>query len=148
MPNYVNDNIITFNGPASVADQFSNVVTMTGIGSAPPVMAWFFNMNITGAGVWAVTLQFNPDPISGSTFGWQDEARTSITAYNTRTCTTLPQANASILSSRLRCGVVTATGDYSLLIPFTPSPYAYRLRFQITNTLTGTIPKISFSTGV
>ena len=146
MPYYIDNNIITFNGPASVADQFSNIINLTGV-ERPQTMAWFWTMSITGAGVWAVTLQFNPDPYGASTFGWQDEARSSLTVLNTLTCATLSQTNASIDSSKTRGGIVTATGSYNLLFPFQPSPYYYRLRFQITSALTGTIPKISISTG-
>lgn len=148
MPNYINNNSLTFNGPATTADQYSGVVDMTGISDTPSTKAWFFNINVTLAGVFAVTLQYNPDPSSGVTFGWQDEARTSLLVYNSNTCTTLAQTHASIMSSQLRGGVISSTGTYNLLFPFIPSPFAYRLRFQLTSGMTGVINKISFSTGV
>lgn len=148
MPIYSDNNILTFNGPGTVADQFSQPINLTGTIGVREV-AFFFTMNVTGAGVWAVTLQFNPDPagIASPTFGWQDEARSSITVLNTLTGTNLAQTNAGISSGAIRGGIVSATGDYNLLLKFQPLPYSYRLRFQLTNTFNATIPKISFTSG-
>lgn len=148
MPYYSDNNIITFNGPATVADQFSFPVNLTGTSTAKDV-AFFFTMNVTGAGVWAVTLQFYPDPpdVASPTFGWQDEARSTITVLNTLTGANLAQNHASISSNAIRGGIVSSTGDYNLLMRFQPAPYIYRLRFQLTNTFNATIPKISFSSG-
>lgn len=148
MPVYSDNNILTFNGPASVADQFSQPVNLTGVNTLREV-AFFFTMNVTNAGVWAVTLQFYPDPASVTPlFGWRDEARSNITVLNTLTSANLAQTNAAISGGITRGGVVTATGDYSLLLRFQPAPFSYRLRFQLTSAFTATIPKITFSSGV
>lgn len=146
MPNFSDNNIITFNGPATVADQFSAPVNLTStIGDRE--VAFFFTMNVTNAGVWAVTLQFNPDPLGVTLFGWQDEARSTITVLNTLTSASLAQTNGSISSGATRGGIIAVTGDYNLMLKFSPAPYSYRLRFQLTSTFTATIPKISFSSG-
>lgn len=147
MPSYINDNIITFNGPASSADIVSNPVNLTGNFTSRE-MAWYFPLTCTAAGVWAVTLQFNPDPAGGSTFGWQDEARPTITVLNTLTGTNLAQTHASISSGMIRGGVVSSVGTYNCLMRFTPTPASYRLRFQLTTLFTGTIPKISVTSGI
>lgn len=149
MPNYVDNNVITFNGPSSVADIFSNPVNLTGNFNQREV-GWFFELNCTAAGVWAVTLQFNPDPGSEGDpeYGWRDEARSTITVLNTATSANLAQTNGSISGGILRAGVISSTGVFPLFLRHSPAPYSYRLRFQLTAAMTGTIQKISFSSGV
>lgn len=150
MPQFVNQQTISFNGPASVADQYSEPVNLTGSPGVPH--SWFFVVNITTQGVWAVTLQFQPDPqdIPTSFYGWRDEARSSITVFNTATCANLAQSDAAISSGLTRAGVLPAAaaiGAYPLLLSWTPGPFRYRLRFQNNAAFVGNIPKISFSTG-
>ena len=150
MPNFVNQSTINFNGPASVAEVFSNPVDLTS--AAPRKHAWFFKLTASANGIWAVTLQFNPDPAGTNPtfFGWQDEVSASLVVVNTGTGSALAQTHASISSGQLRGGVLnitTAPATYNLLFAFDAKPYQYRLRFQLTNTLVGEIPKISFSTG-
>lgn len=150
MPNFVNTNLVSFNGVATTADQFSNPVDLTGQISARP-HGWFWQLNATANGLWAVTLQFNPDPLGVTQFGWQDESSTGITVLNTITCANLGQTNGGIYGGVIRAGVLNVTTSptsFSLLLSFNPKPYVYRLRFQINNTFVGNIPKISFSTGV
>ncbi len=144
---YVNNSTLTFNGPGTVADQFSNPVDLAP-GYTNRDAAWYFRVVCTAAGVFGVTLQFNPDPQGESTFGWVDEARTSLTILNVDTCANLAQTNAAISSSLLRGGIISAIGTFNLLFRFNPAPFNYRLRFQLNNVFQGTIPKISFSRGV
>jgi len=150
MPTFSNNNVISFNGPASVADVVSNPVDLTS--ATARRYAWFIQLNATATGIWAVTLQFNPDPLgtNPSVFGWQDEVSASLVVVNTGTGSALGQTNGSISGGALRGGVLNVASvpaSYNLLFAFDAKPYQYRLRFQLTNTFVGNIPKISFSTG-
>lgn len=146
MPTYINNETLYFDGVSSVADQFSNPVTLTTTTSTRDV-AFFLFVDCTVGGAFGITLQFNPDPDQESEFGWQDMASTSLTILDTVTCANLAQTNGSISSGTIRGGIITGTGVYNLLFKFQPAPYKYRLRFQLNNTFEATIPKISFTSG-
>lgn len=145
MPNYINSTGLTFDGAINTATQYSDNISTLTLGDRE--VGFYFPIVVSSAGHLGITLQFNPDPFGQSDLGWQDFATTDTTILNVADQTTLAQTDAAIASGNRRGGIIDATGTYNLLVPFTPMPYAYRLKFEFDATLQATVSKISFSTG-
>jgi hypothetical protein len=146
MPNLINNSML-FNGTVDTADQFSTPVNLTNSTAWGRELAFYFQLETTATGDMGCTLQFNPNSIGSTDYSWQDVASTDITILNTLTSSNLPQTDVDIEGGEIRGGIVTAIGNYNLLLRFYPLPFQYRLRFQIDANVIAEIPKIMFTSG-
>jgi len=146
MPTYINTSGLTFNGPINTSNQFSEF-TSTIQSARNQQISFYLPVSVSSAGHLGITLQFNPDPLGQSDFGWKDYSTTDTTILNVSNMTALPQTDASIASGNRRGGIIDTIGTYELLIPFNPLPYSYRLKFEFDNLLQATVSKISISVG-
>lgn len=145
MPTYINSAGFTFDGPVNTATQYSDATSTLTVGNRE--VGFYFPIVVSSVGHLGITLQFNPDPFGQSDLGWQDFATADTTILNVADQTTLAQTDAAIASGNRRGGIIDTIGTYNLLVPFTPMPYSYRLKFEFDASLQATISKISFSSG-